>query len=431
MSNLDDRLLSLNPGRRLDLYTMDLTPNGGGILRFCPYREDFTPAYVSRLEDDNPTAQQQRVVYDLSDKGVQAGDRLLFECFMRHITGDSYPSVGFAGTTSYQNSPNAMFDFDLNGLRTNTYQSGAMGNTLTATISPASEWVYCAGAFTYDAPTNNLYMLVEPAAGVNSAWGSSGGTNGSGTVDIFGLRVYKLVGGMRIPLAWGKDFRDVHAWTSHPDDGLQHREVPNNTECVKVPVWQGNAYTPIPIRAEGFEVSGVGQFPKPTMSMSNLTGAGSLLLQTYGDIRGCEVTRTRVFADNLDNGIDPDPASFMQPELFYINRKTRETGVEVQIELASRLDQQGAKLPARQVLRDVCPWSYRQWDATAGAFVYEDEEIGCPYTGTAYFDINGNAVANPEEDVCSRKFGTGCRARYGKSETLPLGSFPMVGRQGS
>ena len=44
-------------------------------------------------------------------------------------------------------------------------------------------------------------------------------------------------------------------------------------------VWQGNTYTRFPIEADGFEFTGRGQIPRPTLTVSNILSTLQPLLQ--------------------------------------------------------------------------------------------------------------------------------------------------------
>ncbi|MOA38762.1 Phage minor tail protein L [compost metagenome] len=48
----------------------------------------------------------------------------------------------------------------------------------------------------------------------------------------------------------------------------------------------------------------------------------------------------------------------------------------------------------------------------------------CGYTGTAYFDADGNPVTDPNLDECSGTVNTGCKKRFGQGGELPFGGFP-------
>ena len=45
-------------------------------------------------------------------------------------------------------------------------------------------------------------------------------------------------------------------------------------------IWQGNTYDKFPIAAEGFEYSGRGTLPRPTITVSNVLGTITALMST-------------------------------------------------------------------------------------------------------------------------------------------------------
>ncbi len=71
-------------------------------------------------------------------------------------------------------------------------------------------------------------------------------------------------------------------------------------------VWQGNNYARFPIEAEGFEFTGKGQIPRPTLTVSNVLSTLTTLIQSVNtftpanDLNGAKLTRIRTTADNLD-----------------------------------------------------------------------------------------------------------------------------------
>ncbi len=71
-------------------------------------------------------------------------------------------------------------------------------------------------------------------------------------------------------------------------------------------VWQGNSYARFPIEAEGFEFTGKGQIPRPTLTVSNVLSTLTTLIQSVNtftpanDLNGAKLTRIRTTADNLD-----------------------------------------------------------------------------------------------------------------------------------
>jgi lambda family phage minor tail protein L len=71
-------------------------------------------------------------------------------------------------------------------------------------------------------------------------------------------------------------------------------------------VWQGNTYARFPVEAEGFEFTGKGQIPRPTLTVSNVLSTLTTLIQSVNtftpanDLNGAKLTRIRTTADNLD-----------------------------------------------------------------------------------------------------------------------------------
>ena len=184
-------------------------------------------------------------------------------------------------------------------------------------------------------------------------------------------------------------------------------------------VWAGNAYERYPIEATGFQFEGQGQLPRPQITISNILGLASGLIIEYKDFVGAKVTRIRTLkkyidAVNFDSGTNPtaDPYAEFPREIYIIDRKVIETREQVTWELAASFDVAGVMLPRRQVIQNICPWTYRG--------------EGCGYTGTNYFDINDNPVGSAASVVCSPRL-SGCKVRFGQNGLVPYGGVPGVG----
>jgi lambda family phage minor tail protein L len=71
-------------------------------------------------------------------------------------------------------------------------------------------------------------------------------------------------------------------------------------------VWAGNTYLRFPIECTGFEFTGTGTLPRPTISVSNIFGTLTAIMQnvnqtTVGnDLNGAKLTRIRTLARFLD-----------------------------------------------------------------------------------------------------------------------------------
>ena len=183
-------------------------------------------------------------------------------------------------------------------------------------------------------------------------------------------------------------------------------------------VFGGETYQRIPVKAEGFEYTNTGTLPRPTLTVSNLgSEITSILLlvneTTRGnDLGGAEVRRIRTLKKYLDGESAADPNVQFPQERWFVDRKASETRDAVSFELASKFDLAGQKIPRRQVVANVCQWKYRSSE--------------CSYTGSNYFDVNGNSVSTLAQDVCGKRVDS-CKLRFGNNGQLPFGSFPGAG----
>lgn len=183
--------------------------------------------------------------------------------------------------------------------------------------------------------------------------------------------------------------------------------------------WAGNAYTRMPIEADGFEWNGTGQLPRPKLRVANLLGTITALLLTLPrGLDGAQVTRIRTLARYLDavnfeggvSPFSPDPQAEMPREIYYIDRKVTENRDVIEFELAASFDLQGVRGPKRQVIQNICQWKYRRYDADTSAFDYT--HVDCPYTSNQYFTIDDVATNDPALDACSKSLAS-CELRFG------------------
>ena len=183
-------------------------------------------------------------------------------------------------------------------------------------------------------------------------------------------------------------------------------------------VWNGNFYSRLPVKAEGFEYTNTGSLPRPTLTVANPSGAVTALLlgvnlTTPGnDFVGAQVKRIRTLKKYLDNESTADPYATFPTEIWFINRKTAENIEVVTFELASEFDLENKHLPNRQVIANICQWQYRSSE--------------CSYTGSSYYDANDNSVGSLAQDVCGKRVSS-CKLRFGSAGELKFGSFPGAG----
>lgn len=186
-------------------------------------------------------------------------------------------------------------------------------------------------------------------------------------------------------------------------------------------MYGGQTYEPVDIFAEGFEWSGKGSLPEPTLRLNNATFVLMGAVIAYNDLLGAKLTRIRTFRQFLDGQADADPNAHLPTEIYYIAQKTAANKIYIEWKLASSLDQEGSLLPGRQVLKDVCTHRYRRW--TGNQFDYT--LATCPYAGTNYYDKDGVQVFTGDADSCGKKLSD-CQLRFGASNELPTRAFPGV-----
>jgi len=189
-------------------------------------------------------------------------------------------------------------------------------------------------------------------------------------------------------------------------------------ELLRQVVWQGNVYEPYPIIVEGFEFTGNGQSPRPKLRVANVKGTITALILSYQDLIGAKVTRKRTLAKYLDavnfaiGNPTADATAEFADDVFFVDRKSKETRDVVEFELAASFDLEGVSLPRRQIVQNVCPWAYRGAE--------------CGYTGVAYFNANDQTVTSSATDVCGKRLSS-CQKRFGTNAELPFGGFRQRG----
>ena len=159
---------------------------------------------------------------------------------------------------------------------------------------------------------------------------------------------------------------NVNANISNPTVYLFHSG--NNMKDSLDIVWQSNTYSRMPVKAEGFKYSGKGKLPRPTLTLSNLLGTITSILQltnqitALSDLSGAKVTRRRALSKDLDevnfpSDVNPyksgsvDPSAELPREVYFIERKTIENRNIVQFELVSSFDLFGISAPKKLVTK--------------------------------------------------------------------------------
>jgi phage-related protein len=203
-------------------------------------------------------------------------------------------------------------------------------------------------------------------------------------------------------------------------------------------VFGGITYAAAPIEADGFEKTGKGILPRPTLRVANVNNAiTSLMHRATNPIDPLMAKATRIktmkkFIDAVNffdqvytyqdgntavtqgndtlilaaHGTGDETARFPD-EVWYIDRISSENQQAVEFELASKLELTNVLLPGRTVVEH-CPYRYRGPD--------------CGYEGGPVATEADVATSNATEDRCGKKV-TSCRLRFANT-TLPFGGFP-------
>jgi lambda family phage minor tail protein L len=172
--------------------------------------------------------------------------------------------------------------------------------------------------------------------------------------------------------------------------------------------WKGNIYEPLPISATGFERSTSGQIPQPSLTVANVFGTFTQVINSLDDLVGAKVTRRRTLGKYLDGEPAANPNQEFPEDIYYIEQKTAENIIAITWTLVSVLDLEGLQLPRRIITQNFCKWKYRGSE--------------CGYTGGPVADARDRRTSNSALDVCGKRLRS-CQLRF-PNQSLPFGGFP-------
>ena len=141
-------------------------------------------------------------------------------------------------------------------------------------------------------------------------------------------------------------------------------------------------YEPLPIAATNFEKTTKGQLPTPELTVSNIFGTLSELIEDLDDLIGAKIVRRRTLVKHLVGQPAENLNSYFPSDIYYIERKVRENSLSITFQLASPLDLEGLQLPKRVITQNYCVWKYRgdecgyNGDPVADAFNRELDKTG-------------------------------------------------------
>ncbi len=151
-------------------------------------------------------------------------------------------------------------------------------------------------------------------------------------------------------------------------------------------IWQGTEYLPMPVEAEGFELSTSNRLVRPKIRISNKDFIITDVLANNKDLQYARIVRKRTFAKFLDDanfdGGNPwgeaDSSAEISNDTYIVAQKTAENRLFVEFELTTPLDVDGATVNNRTILSNYCSFNYRGF--------------GCRYEGAELFDKDNNKL---------------------------------------
>lgn len=180
--------------------------------------------------------------------------------------------------------------------------------------------------------------------------------------------------------------------------------------------FQAKAYQPWAVEATGFEVTGEGKQPVPTISLGNVNGFITSLCLYFSDLEGAKLTRHRTLSKYLDGMPTADPNEEFPPDVWYLDRKSFEDETYVSFELASPLNFQNQQLPRGQIIANSCRW------LTIGGY----RGPYCGYNGPPVADEYDIITTDASKDKCGGR-PKSCKLRFGENEQLNYGSYAAAG----
>jgi lambda family phage minor tail protein L len=169
---------------------------------------------------------------------------------------------------------------------------------------------------------------------------------------------------------------DLTALTGDPEDifYFTNQLKPDESKIQ----WKGRTYDALPLISSGYETNTTGQIAQPVLTVANVFGTFTDVIENLDDLVGGKVTRRRTFAKYLDGEPEADPLQEFPIDVYYIERKTDETILSITWQLNSVMDLEGLQLPRRVITQNHCLWRYRSSE--------------CGYTGAPIFDANDERI---------------------------------------
>lgn len=171
-------------------------------------------------------------------------------------------------------------------------------------------------------------------------------------------------------------------------------------------VFNGNTYLAIPIEITGIEFTASGAYARPTLTIANIPNltksldtdneavledlrvagtAGIEVFERNDELIGTKIVYRKTLKSKLSSGEE------FPSQTYYVDRIASENNIFAVFELASPMDIEGAKIPARMVIGRYCSWQYQgRADGLGGGCSYPNDS-----TQATLYDYENNSLGAP------------------------------------
>lgn len=174
-------------------------------------------------------------------------------------------------------------------------------------------------------------------------------------------------------------------------------------------------YNPIHMKTDGWQVTGTESLPRPKIMVSNVLLTFASYINSFDSLVGAEFTRRRTLEKYLDGKPEANPNAEFAPDIYKIRSMPQKTKAVAEFELSPYMDYEGIKIPKRQIIRDFCRQSYRNWNTDTSSFDYTNAT--CPYTGSYCYDRLGKYTADNSLDDCGKELSD-CEMRHAGNKAV-------------
>ncbi len=400
-------LQGFNSGQWVEMYSLDLTPFGGDIMRFYPGTNEMNQPLV--WQGNQYLAYPCQVTgFSQSSSGAVARPKLKLANVNGVISTVLMQSGGIEGArfvrkrTKVKFLDAANFPPRRNLLRNTSDLSAAGWSAATSALSTVSSKLW-RGEYPFSEITKIKATSSEYRV-------QSVGAISTGTVLTLSMVLSR---GTSATLSTG--INASTGWGSNSDSSAMIVSGPGQIARQSGALFQVSGltedYTTIEITrtfAANSTSTAVNMYPGGSSS----TTVGASVLVAAPQLEVGVSTSYQAIGNTWLQNPTADPSAGLPDDVFYVTRKESEDADSVSFELGPSTDLQGVSIPGRIITASYCPFKYRG--------------EACGYTGGAVATATGVATTDLMSDRCGKR-PSDCKLRFGDTAQLPFGGFPACG----